>query len=226
MKITIIGAGRIGCYTGYLLARSGHEVSIYEEHSAIGLPIQCTGLLTKDFDQFNIPKYKFLINVLNEVEINSPKQQAKITVKEYLICRQKFDKYIAELARNAGANIFLNHSFIKRNNNKIIVKNNKTKQSKEFSPDIVIAADGPLSKTAKAFQFYYKKRKNYYGIQATVKGNFNAKSYKTFFGKAICPDFFAWVVPESNNIARVGLASRKKTKLYFNSFIKKNNLRF
>ncbi|MBT4805454.1 NAD(P)-binding protein [Candidatus Woesearchaeota archaeon] len=29
MKIAIIGAGPIGCYAGYLLAKSGHNVSIY-----------------------------------------------------------------------------------------------------------------------------------------------------------------------------------------------------
>ena len=225
MRIIIIGAGPIGCYSGYLLASSGHNVSIYEEHSEIGLPIQCTGLLTKDFDQFNIPTEKFLINKLEEVEINSPNQQAKIKVKEYLICRQKFDRHIANLAINAGAKTFTNHSFIKRNNNKIVIRNNKTKQELELSPDIVIAADGPLSKTARAYGLYNNKRKNYYGIQATVKGEFDAKSYKTFFGKAICPDFFAWIVPESKNVARVGLASRKSPKIYFDKFIKKNGFK-
>ena len=231
MKVIIIGAGPIGCYTGYLLAKSGHKVEIYEEHSNVGLPIQCTGLLTKDFDQFNVSKEKFLINTLEEVEINSPNQQAKIKIKEYLVCRQKFDRHIANLARKAGAKVFTNHSFIKRsnnnnnNNNRIVIKNNKTKKEIEVSPDIVIAADGPLSKTAKAYGFYHTERKNYYGIQATVKGKFDEKSYKTFFGKEVCPDFFAWTVPESKNIARVGLASRKSPKLYFDNFIKKNNFK-
>jgi digeranylgeranylglycerophospholipid reductase len=230
MKITVIGAGPIGCYAGYLFAKSGHDVSIYEEHSDIGLPIQCTGLLTKDFDQFNIPKEKFLINTLEEVEINSPNHQAKIKIKEYLICRQKFDRYIADLAKNEGANLFLNHSFIKRSNNndnksRIVIKNNKTKKEIELSPDLVIAADGPLSKTSKAYGLYHTERKNYYGIQATVEGKFNAKCYKTFFGKKVCPDFFAWIVPESENIARVGLASRKSQKSYFDHFIKRNNFK-
>jgi digeranylgeranylglycerophospholipid reductase len=225
MKVIIIGAGPVGSYTGYLLARSGHDVSIYEEHSEIGLPIQCTGLLTKDFDQFNISKESFLINTLRKVEVNSPHEQAKIKVKEYLVCRQKFDRHIAKLARNAGAKFFLKHSFIKRNENKIVIQNNKTKKEEEFSPDIIIAADGPLSKTAKAYGLYYNKRKNYYGIQATIKGNFNDKCYKTFFGKEICPDFFAWIVPESKTIARVGLASRKSPKVYFYKFIKKNDFK-
>ena len=39
MDIAIIGAGPIGCYAGYLLAKNGHTVSIYENHPQIGLPI-------------------------------------------------------------------------------------------------------------------------------------------------------------------------------------------
>ena len=38
--ITIIGGGPAGSYTGYLLAKKGFDVSIYEEHAEIGNPIQ------------------------------------------------------------------------------------------------------------------------------------------------------------------------------------------
>ena len=51
-----------GCYAGYLLVKVGHKVSIYENHAQIGLPIQCTGLLTSDFDRFNLPMDSFLVN--------------------------------------------------------------------------------------------------------------------------------------------------------------------
>ena len=41
MNIAIIGAGPIGCYAGYLLAKVGNKVQIFENHSQVGLPIQC-----------------------------------------------------------------------------------------------------------------------------------------------------------------------------------------
>ncbi|MEM4264021.1 MAG: NAD(P)-binding protein, partial [Candidatus Woesearchaeota archaeon] len=42
--ISIIGAGPVGSFAAYLLAKAGFEVSIFEEHEKIGLPVQCTGL--------------------------------------------------------------------------------------------------------------------------------------------------------------------------------------
>jgi len=44
---------------------------------------------------------------------------------------------------------------------------------KRITPDIVIAADGPLSPTAKAYGLYHPKRENYFGVQALVEGKFD-----------------------------------------------------
>lgn len=234
MDIAIIGAGPVGCYASYLLAKSGHKVSIYEKKSQVGLPIQCTGLLTADFEKFNLPLDSFLVNTFSHLEINSPAKRTVIKQKEYLVCRESFDNYMMNLAQSEGAKICFNHSFLRKENGlekkrgKRLEKKSvlfiKTK-SGEFSirPDLVIAADGPLSPTANAYGFYHPLRKNYLGIQAIVRGNFNAQEYKTFFGRKTCPGLFAWIVPESSTRARVGLASIKNARTYFDEFIKKNN---
>ena len=51
-KVLIIGAGPIGCYCGYLLAKKGFDVEIYEEHKEIGKPIGCTGIVTKKIKKY------------------------------------------------------------------------------------------------------------------------------------------------------------------------------
>ncbi|MBT4805239.1 NAD(P)/FAD-dependent oxidoreductase [Candidatus Woesearchaeota archaeon] len=219
MKIAIIGAGPIGCYAGYLLAKSGHNVSIYERKKEIGLPIQCTGLLTADFDQFGFDKSSFLVNTFSEIEVNSSNKKLVFSGKEYLVCRKKFDNYLANLALKAGAKIFFGSSFLRREKEDIVVAGGETGQEKIISPEIVIAADGPLSNVAKSYGFYLDKRKNYYGIQAVVRGNFNPQRYRTYFGKETCPDLFAWIVPESKDIARVGLATTKNPRFYFDKFM-------
>jgi digeranylgeranylglycerophospholipid reductase len=219
MKIVIIGAGPIGCYAGYLLAKSGHDVNIYERKKEVGSPVQCTGLLTADFDQFGLDKSSFLVNSFTEIEVNSSNNQMVINNKEYLVCRKKFDNYLAKLALNAGAKIFFSSNFLGKEKDKIIIKGSNG-QKIIISPDIVIAADGPLSHVAKAYGFYHSERKNYYGIQAVVKGNFHPYRYKTFFGKEVCPELFAWIVPESSDRARVGLATTKNTRPHFDKFMK------
>ena len=101
MEIAIIGAGPIGSYAGYLLAKSRHKVNIYERKKEIGKPIQCTGIFTSDFDEFSfLNKSKFLINTINKTEINFPNgNKIDVNQKEYVVCRTKFDQHIADLDR-------------------------------------------------------------------------------------------------------------------------------
>ena len=222
MNIAIIGAGPAGCYAGYLLAKSGHSITIYENHPQIGTPIQCTGLLTSDFDQLNLPKESFLVNTFENIDVISPKHKMKVTQKEYLVCRNKFDNYFGNLAKKAGATVLVNHSFIRKEDKTLIIKDSVNKAEIAITPDIVIAADGPLSPTAKAYGMYHPERENYYGIQATVKGNFDPNSFQTVFGVNVCPELFAWIVPESSTIARVGLGMRKNSRAYFDKFMQEH----
>ncbi|MBI2102690.1 NAD(P)/FAD-dependent oxidoreductase [Candidatus Woesearchaeota archaeon] len=221
MNITIIGAGPIGCYAGYLLAKEGHLVTIYENHPQIGSPIQCTGILTSDFDQFGFSLDSFLVNTIDSIEVYSPSNK-KIVIKQkdYIVCRIKFDNFFADKARKAGAKILVNHSFQRKEGKELIIKDTKNNTEIRVNPDIVIAADGPLSPTAKAFGFYYPKRENYYGVQAVVEGTFEPHTIKTYFGNDVCPGLFAWIAPESATTARVGVATLKNSKYYFDRFMK------
>jgi digeranylgeranylglycerophospholipid reductase len=224
MDISIIGGGPAGCYAAYLLAKSGHNVNVYEEHAEIGSPVQCTGLLSSDFDTLDLPKHgNFIINKFENIVVNSPKKSVKLKQTEYLVDRTKFDIYLANLAEGAGAKINLSHSFMGKDNGTLILKDKMSREEKKVVPDMIIAADGPLSKVAQNHQIFHPERKNYLGMQAVVRGNFDFTGYQTFFGKEVCPDFFAWIVPESESIARVGVASKGKTRQYFDNFIAKHN---
>lgn len=224
MNITIIGAGPIGCYAGYLLAKEGHAVTIYENHPQIGSPIQCTGILTSDFDQFGFPLDSFLVNTIDSIEVYSPSnQRIAIKQKDYIVCRIKFDNFFADKAKSVGAKIFVNHSFHRKEGKELIIKDTKTNTEIRVAPDIVIAADGPLSSTAKAYGFYHPKRENYYGVQAVVEGSFAPHTIKTYFGNDVCPGLFAWIAPESATTARVGVATLKNSKYYFDKFMKEQH---
>ena len=83
MNITIIGAGPIGCYAAYLLAKQGYNVDVYENHPQIGAPIQCTGILTSDFDEFGFSMDSFLVNTIEKIEVYSPNEILEIKQKDY-----------------------------------------------------------------------------------------------------------------------------------------------
>lgn len=215
--ISIIGAGPVGSYCAYLLSKKGFKVHLFEDHPKVGVPVQCTGIVTKNIFNY-VPKSKeFITNHFNSVQAVAPDNSySEIPLNEYLLDRTKFDNFLLNQAIAAGAKIHFSHRFIGIKNNKAIFK---TKDGLVCcSYQYLIGADGPISKVAKSAGLY-NDRKFFVGMQAVVRGNFSPHTFTTFFGKDIAPGFFAWVVPESSTSARIGLATRNNTNHYFQNFL-------
>ena len=87
--IGIVGGGPIGCYLGSLV-----DCKVFEEHSEIGNPVQCTGLVTSEI--FNlVKKDDFIVNELSDFRIKSGNEKVELKLKKnYLLDRGKFDRYL------------------------------------------------------------------------------------------------------------------------------------
>ncbi len=211
MQISIIGAGPAGSYAALLLAKQGHDVHVFEEHPGIGLPVQCTGIVTHALWDL-IPKNTSIIRTeLDKVKIHGPSATTLFPLHEFVLDRAELDKYIAQLAKDAGAQYHLGHKFAGFQGNSIKLHH----QGKELvlPTDITIGADGPNSDVAKQAGIW-TPRKVWGGIQATIQGQYDPKMFDVFFGDEYS-EFFAWVVPESRTVARVGIASQHKAREMF-----------
>ena len=113
MDIAIIGAGPAGSYSAYLLAKKGHNITVFERNPSIGPPVQCTGILSDYFEELMKPSKKFVLNVVNRTRIYSPNGHFVDTSikKNYVVCRKRFDNYLANLAKKEGVKFSLSHSF-------------------------------------------------------------------------------------------------------------------
>ena len=232
MGIAIVGAGAVGCYAAYLLARNGFSVALYDVKSKgqIGRPVQCTGIFPTEIKKFVDLNNDFLVNVVGRGELFSEKREVIFNKEEYVLDRTKFDQYLLGLAVSKGVEFYPRHKLIGLRKNQLgkvnllfeveSKKGNlKNKLIKITSPDLIIGVDGPNSILFQRLN-RNRKRKYYYGLQAVVKGKFDKHSYQTYFG-GVCPGFFSWVVPESASRARVGLAVLKKPSVYFDRFLQK-----
>ena len=192
----------------------GYNVDVYEEHTTIGKPVQCTGLLTSSINKIiQIPE-DLILNKISKARIYAPNNEyIDIHFKNpnFVIDRTQFDKYLAKLAEKAGAKYHLDTRFLDfKNKNITIQKNNKKKTKKT---DILIGADGPHSTVAKLAGLM-QHRKYWIGIQARVKSKQpNMIQFFPHIGT------YAWIVPESKTIARVGVVLPQKQKLNFNKFL-------
>lgn len=218
--ITIIGAGPAGSYLAYLLAKKGKDVLIIEEHEKIGQPVQCTGIVTSSIEKFVKLPNKVIANKCRKVVVISKNNRIEANVDEIVLWRNKFDQYLADMAAKEGAKILVNHQFLGFNGEQEIkIRDKKNNKIKEIKTNVIVGADGPSSAVAKAASLN-NNTKFYIGMQAKVKLKMNTSEFETHFGSNF-PNFFGWVVPESEDTVRLGLSTFKNTKEYFYRFLEK-----
>ncbi|MBW2965614.1 NAD(P)/FAD-dependent oxidoreductase, partial [Candidatus Woesearchaeota archaeon] len=222
--IVIIGAGPIGCFVASLLAKEGKKVCVYEEHDIIGEPVQCTGIVTGKIKEIIKIKKEFIVNKLSKVKVHSLNNSVELELSEELVLdRMKFDQYLAKKAVYSGARIVLNHKFTGIEEGKAVFLDKRNNKTVKVKAEKIIGADGPLSSVAKSVNMF-ENREFYTGIQARVSGKFDSNCYETYFGST-CPDFFGWVVAESNDTARVGVACKSYPRQYFKEFLRLRGLK-
>lgn len=220
--IAIVGAGPSGSYLASQIAKE-KETIIFEEHPEVGNPIQCTGILSSSSSalKIKIPE-EIILNRIKKVELISPNNSSitfNLKEPDLITNRMELDKFLAKEAVDNGAKLELSHRFVNYENGKINVRYKG--EIKTFEVDALIGADGPNSQVAKSSNLYGDRR-FWIARQCRVKiKNQDPELFKVYFGKDVSPDFFGWVVPEDDKIARVGIGSEKNAEFYFKSFLNK-----
>ncbi len=217
--ISIIGAGPAGNYLGYLLAKAGKDVTIIEEHKEVGMPVQCTGIVTHSIEKFvKLPK-SVIANRMSKVRVVGPNSETTASVDEIVMWRNKFDEFLGDLAQKEGARILLGHKLVSVKKNSIVIKDKINDKIKEMKVESIIGADGPYSSVARAAGIPHNNR-FYIGMQAKVKFKSDTDVFETHFGSNF-PEFFGWVVPESDDMVRLGLGATKDAQPLFYRFLEK-----
>ncbi len=218
--ITIVGAGPAGSYLAYLLAKSGRDAHIIEEHNKVGIPVQCTGIVTSSIEKFvKLPK-EVVANKCSKVAVISKNNRIESETEEIVMWRSKFDEFLANMAVDAGAKLSAGCKFIAlEGKDKIKIKDKKNNEIRHVKSGIIVGADGPSSAVAKASGLN-SNSKFYIGMQAKVRLKSDISSFETHFGESF-PNFFGWVVPESEDTVRIGLGAFENAKGYFYKFLEK-----
>ncbi|MBI2140958.1 NAD(P)/FAD-dependent oxidoreductase [Candidatus Woesearchaeota archaeon] len=227
-KIAIAGAGPAGGFSAYLLAKSGMDVHVFEEHGTIGEPVACTGVITGDVlsQRLQLPR-ELIVNRIAKARIIAPnKEFVEVRLKnDIIIDRAGFDRHITGVAQDAGAKYFTNHRFESfeyansgsggKSGKKIMVdvKDKIKNEIRKIETDYLIGADGPISAVAKSAGLF-GNRQFYVGLQVTmpVENDNVIDFYPSEEG-------IAWVVPENEKVARVGIAAKKEANQYFRWFL-------
>ncbi|MFH1511121.1 MAG: NAD(P)/FAD-dependent oxidoreductase [Candidatus Woesearchaeota archaeon] len=213
--ITIVGAGPVGSFAALNLSKLGHDVQILEEHKRIGLPLQCTGIVTASIKRLlRVPK-SVVVARIAKTRIHSTDHNTEISFQDrnLVLDRQAFDEYLAGLAMEHGAKILLSHRFEKFSREKVIAKS--AGKLRQYKTEVLIGADGPLSQVARASSLWQQRS---FWLASQARCHFDNDMAVDFYPSS---RHFAWVVPESSSVARIGVLSRQKPAMYLNSFLQK-----
>jgi len=213
--VIVVGAGPSGLLAAEAASSKGARVLVLEEHEEIGKPIKCSGVISSSgLKQLDIhPKSSFILNKVKGARFHSPGgEYFSIEGKlAYVIDREQFDKYLAEVAIRSGTTIRTSckvESLMLKGQKIIGVKTSKGEQIKS---KVVIDGEGISSKLLQNIDLTTPNKTGILpAIQFEIADiNRDLNFVDLYISNKLAPGFFAWIIPISKNLSRIGLASKK-----------------
>ncbi len=203
--VTVVGGGPAGTFSARLLAASGRDVTLIEDHHVSGTPTHCAGVIsTEVLENFGVRPE--VLGVVNEADVVLPDSSIVHTKKRspyaYVVNRADLDVKMAEAAEAAGVDVrygirYKNYQVTDEN---ITVNTN----SGSITSDLMIGADGQSSLVAASLG-NNAARSYIRGCQVDIEHRMdNQDCMKLWLGSEIAPGFFAWMLPIGDR-TRVGL---------------------
>ncbi len=201
--VVISGCGPVGGFCAKVLAEKGFKVIVFEEHSEVGLPKHCSGLIHPRIEDITEMSFEdALENEIRGAHIAFEGEEISMhaeSCKSLVLDRSIVDKIIAEAAEGSGAQIKKGErtKSFERKDDGIVVNGVKCR--------ILIGADGIRSRVA-AFSRLKEKQEIVRGVQCDARYKAREKeNVEVYLGRDVAPGFFAWVIPIAEERCRIGL---------------------
>jgi len=199
--IIIVGAGPIGCYCAQLLKKRGFNPLLIEEHSELGKPVHCAGLVgRKVIEEMQLPfPSECILNTVNGGRACLDGQTMALKRKNvaYVIDRAKFDK---AMGRHLTIRFGTKCLGIEEDKHCYILETDQG----DLKADIIVGADGAAS-IIRDFVLPHTPESFLKGVQFRIEHRPVQPDIVEIF---IDKPYFYWIIPEGESIIRVGVLSQ------------------
>jgi digeranylgeranylglycerophospholipid reductase len=215
--VIVVGAGPAGATAAYSAARHGAKVLLLEEHTQIGRPIQCTGLLSLRGWRLARAPESLVVREITGVRVHSPDgsvyELGGDRVRAYVIDRDRFDQHLVERAARAGVTVQVGTRAVAlgeyQEGARTLITRTPGGAQQPLKASVIIGADGPHSLLAQQAGLP-RPQKMLLGLQALIEHHAQRSDFvEVFFGRRFAADGFAWSVPAAEGTARVGLLTER-----------------
>lgn len=211
--LIIIGAGPAGSYLAGRVATRGLTPLVIEQRRTVGVPVQCAGIVSQKLLQLVDLPARLVRNRVRTARIVSPSGQfadMEGNERPVVIDRAGFDQWLAQRARDAGADVHLGEKFLgfeRTGGGDVRVHTTRG----TYEAPLLVGCDGPFSRVARACGV---RLANIYGVQVRAPLPAHPADTATMYFGGKWRALFAWVVPEGDaaGTCRVGLGTARAPK--------------
>ena len=232
--VACIGGGPASAFAAIEILKKNKKVDIFEEHKEIGIPINCAGLISvKGFEKLEVKLPKECIqHKVKGSKFYSPSGYEFFVKREeiqaYVINRSIFDKFLIQQVEELDGKVHLNSkvtTIIKKDAAATGLNVKIRNENAEIESKIIIDGEGVAARFIKQMGMKSSRMDTIVpAIQYEMKNvKLDQDHVEIYLGRKVAPGFFAYIIPTSDNTARVAVGSRYHKPInYIKHFIKKH----
>ncbi len=210
----VVGAGPAGSMAAKKLAEGGVKVLLLERKPEVGMVVQCAeGISHQSLTLFFEPDPRFIASRINKARFYAPNGDYIEIKKEgvgYVLERRIFDRFVAQKAAEAGAEILTNATFnkLERKGDKWLVHFSHKGKTEIVECRLVIGADGPGSNVGRQAGLKldmdpedYHYVMEYFMVHPAIEDG----RIDFFTGDEYCYKGYGWSFPKGGHYGNVGV---------------------
>ncbi len=215
--VVVVGAGPAGSLAARTIAQAGYAVLLVEKRQEIGAPVRCAeGVSRAGLEKFVQIDPRWICAQIHGYRFHAP-DGAALTVEPdtmgYILERKIFDRDLANMAANAGAQVLAKtaaRNVLCNENGAIVGVQLSAAPISQVSVQskIVIGADGVESQVGRwaGLETVPRLRDMCSAAQYLMAGlDIDEGICDFYFGTQVAPGGYLWIFPKGKGMANVGI---------------------